>query len=423
MISESHAFRAATLLFDQGRYDLAERQFRLALAEDPNLATAHACLALCLSNREAHTEATSEARHAVGLEPADSFMHYALASVLMRRNMTREAIEAAWEAVGLDPDEVRNWGILAATLAIEKKYKEALSAADRGLAISPDDPVCLNTRAMALVGLGRSKEAAFAIDGTLSRDPDNAATHNTMGWTLLHRGTKADAAKALDHFREALRLDPTIDNAREGLVEALKARYFIYRGMLTYFLFMARIPGRVAWMIILGGVIGNNVLRSLGASYPAIAPFVWPITIAYFIFVVLTWITVPLFNLALSLNRFGRASLRRHQLWWAWGLGAWIGICLLLGAAWLITDSAVFSAVGVLAALLIVPLAMAGLAAEGPPRWIMAAYLAAMSLLMLLSIPLMSMGQFALLLPYIFGCMLSPMALNIVNSFREPVKN
>lgn len=422
MISESQAFRAATLLMDQGRYDLAERQLRLALAEDPNLALAHAFLALCLSKRESHTEATAEARHAIGLEPADSYMHFALASVLMRRNMTREAIEAAWEAVGLEPDEVRNWGILAAALAIEKKYKEALTAADRGLALSPDDPTCVNVRAKALAELGRSKEAAHTIDGALQKNPDNPFTHANMGWTLLQRGGRSNAAQALEHFRESLRLDPTLDYARAGLVEAMKARYFIYRVMLTYFLFMARLPGRVQWMIIIGGVIGNNILRSIGASNPAVAPFVWPVTIAYLVFVVLTWLTIPLFNLALSLNRFGRASLRRYQLWWAWALGAWIAACILLGIAALLTGSALLSTPAIFAAALIVPIAMAGQAQEGPPRWIMAAYLAAMAVLMFIAIPLSLATPFPGIAVYIWGCILSPIVLNLVNSMRAQVK-
>ncbi len=422
MTSESHAFRAATMFLDQGRYDLAEKQLRLALADDPGNAAAHAYLALCLSEREAHTEATEEARQAIGLMPEDSYMHFALACVLMRRGMTREAIEAAWEAVGLDPEESRNWGVLAQALAIEKKYKEALSAADRGLEISPDDSTCLNVRAQALAGMGRSKDAAHTIDGALQKNPDNPFTHANMGWTLLQRGGKANAAQALEHFREALRLDPTLDFARAGLVEAMKARYLVYRVMLTYFLFMARIPSRVQWMIILGGVVGHNILRSIASSNPAIAPYVLPITFAYLGFVVLTWLTVPLFNLVLSLNRFGRASLRRHQLWWAWGLGAWIGVCLALLAGWLITDSPYFGTPALFAALLIVPIAMASLATAGPPRWIMITYLVAMAAMMFLSIPMAVAG-----LPgvevYIWGCLLSPLVSNIAASMRPAVKH
>ncbi|MDB5311521.1 MAG: tetratricopeptide repeat protein [Gemmataceae bacterium] len=46
------------------------------------------------------------------------------------------------------------------------------------------------------------------------------------GWALLHA---RQPAEALTHFREALRLDPTNEWARDGLIEALKARYWVYR--------------------------------------------------------------------------------------------------------------------------------------------------------------------------------------------------
>lgn len=171
-------------------------------------------------------------------------MHYAAANVLARRNMTREAIESAWEAVGLDPDESRNWGMLASSLAVEKKYKEAALRRRPRPGHFPRRPRLRQCpRLQALSGMGRSKEAAATIDGTL-QDPDNAFTHANMGWTLLPPRRPPRSARQPVHFREALRLDPTLDFARGGLVEAMKARYFLYRVMLTYFLFMARLPSR-----------------------------------------------------------------------------------------------------------------------------------------------------------------------------------
>ena len=90
---------------------------------------------------------------------------------------------------------------------------------------------------MALVQLGRKDEAQQTLGSALANDPENALTHANQGWALLHRG---DHAKALEHFREALRIDPELDWARAGIVEALKARHLIYRVMLRFFLWMGR---------------------------------------------------------------------------------------------------------------------------------------------------------------------------------------
>src|SRR6185295_5916341 len=98
------------------------------------------------------------------------------------------------------------------------------------------------------------------------------------GWALLHAG---DAKRALEHFREALRLDPELEFARAGVVEALKARNPIYRVMLLYFLWMARLSGRTRWGIILGGYFGFRMLRTWADEHPDYAAYVQPLIIAY----------------------------------------------------------------------------------------------------------------------------------------------
>ena len=61
---------------------------------------------------------------------------------------------------------------------------------------------------------------------------------------VLHQ---AQPKAALEHFREALRLDPNLQYAQAGIVEALKARNPIYRWMLGYFLWMGRLSDRAKW--------------------------------------------------------------------------------------------------------------------------------------------------------------------------------
>ena len=56
----------------------------------------------------------------------------------------------------------------------------------------------------------------------------------------MHAG---DFRGALEHFREALRLNPSPEWARAGLVEALKARY-PSAASLRYFLWMSTLSRR-----------------------------------------------------------------------------------------------------------------------------------------------------------------------------------
>src|SRR5262249_35174190 len=158
-------------------------------------------------------------------------------------------------------------------------------------------------RAIAMVKLGRRAEAGATIDAALARNPDNALTHANQGWTLLEKGKPK---QALEHFREALRLDPENEWARQGIVEALQARNVIYAVMLKYFLWMSRFSNRAQWGIILGAYFGNRLLSALAHSNPDLAPWILPLRILYVCFALMTWMASPFFNLLLRINRFGR---------------------------------------------------------------------------------------------------------------------
>src|SRR5262249_14726907 len=157
------------------------------------------------------------------------------------------------------------WGHLGALHHDAKRFRDALAAAERGLRLDPESPLCTNIRAMALRGLGRKEDAGDAVAAALSRNPEDAASHANMGWNLLHQGKPKPA---LDHFREALRLRPDMEWARNGVVEALKARWLLYRLILKYFLFMSRLKGRVQWFILIGGYLAYQVVRSISSSNP-----------------------------------------------------------------------------------------------------------------------------------------------------------
>src|SRR5262249_4777977 len=235
----------------------------------------------------------------------------------------------------------------------------------------PEHAGCTNLRAMVLVQLGRKEEAAQALGSALAKDPENAVTHANQGWALLHRG---DHLGALEHFREALRIDPELEWARARIAEALKARYLIYRMMLRFFLWMGRQSTVAQWVVILGFVFGRRVLAGLARSNPALAPFLWPLLMLTFAFLLLTWIASPLFNLLLRLNRFGRLALSREQRI----ASNWIGGCFLLAAAFFVADTVhgtLLTEIGmVYFGLLLLPLAGTFAQPPGNPRRLMAVY-------------------------------------------------
>ncbi len=222
---------------------------------------------------------------------------------------------------------------------------------------------------MALVKLGRRAEAGATIDTALRRDPEDALTHANQGWTLLHQG---QPQKAMEHFREALRLEPNLEWARQGIVEALKARHWIYRQMLRYFLWMGRLSRRAQWGVIIGALIAQNVLNS--ALPPALAPLGEILAWCLVGFAILTWTADPLFNLLLRLHPLGRLALSRQQIW----ASNCVGVCLLLAllglGGWAASGDFRFAMTALVSACLILPVAGSFKCPAGGRRLIMASY-------------------------------------------------
>jgi tetratricopeptide (TPR) repeat protein len=303
------AWSRAQLLLEQRRYADAERELRKTLAEDPNFAEAHALLAEALLEQQRLDEATAEASLAIAQEPELEMAHYVMACVLFTRERHEEAEAAVRRAIELYPLS-RSFGLLSQIRYLRRDWTGALHAADQGLAIEPEDTACLNLRAMALRELGRLDEADSTLRGALESDPNDSYAHANRGWSELHRSRPREA---LTHFREALRLDPTNDYARAGLVEAMKARYLVYRLVLGYFLWMNRLAHRAQFAIVVGGWIGYQLVRGFARQNPEYEWITTPLLVAYVTFAMLTWLASPLMDLALRLHPIGKFALSANQ--------------------------------------------------------------------------------------------------------------
>jgi tetratricopeptide (TPR) repeat protein len=374
----SEAHQRGLLLLQQGRYDLADREFRQHLAQTPDDPMAHAFLSLCLKSTKKDDEALAEANEAVRCGPNLAFCHYVRGCALQGKKRLAEAEAAAQEAIRLDPEDADYPALLAAIAMERRDWKGALEAANRGLAIDPEQSSCLNLRAMALVQLGRKAEAAQTLGSALADDPENALTHANQGWALLHQGNHV---KALEHFREALRIDPDLDWARFGIVEALKARYLIYRVMLAFFLWMGRQTAVVQWVVVLGFIFGRQILDQMAKANPALRPFVIPILILSFAFLLMTWVSSPLFNITLRFNRFGRLALTDDQQMQSNWIGGSFFLALGLFVVYLVTGSDRAFLGMIYFGLLLFPLAVTFRQPAGKPRLLSWLYTGAFALL------------------------------------------
>ena len=406
----------AQLLYHQSRYNAAEQEVRQALLESPQDAFAHALLGLCLMRQDKLPEAQAETEQAIVLSPDEPYPHYCRSIVLDHRRRHAEAEQAALEAVRLEPTSPDFRSQMALTLLHQKKWQAALDACLEGLQYDAEHAGCNNLRSMALSKLGKQTESITTADEALAHDPDNEMAHANKGWALLHEGKPRPA---LDHFREALRLDPNYEYAQQGIVEALKARNPIYRWMLGYFLWMARLDTKVQWGVILVGYFGARLLRNISRNNPEIEPWITPILLLYLLFVLLTWFSVPLFNLLLRLNKFGRHALSRDQRI----SSNWFGACMLLvfgGAlAALLTPYQAPFLIAVFGGVMAMPLSMIYFCDPGWPRQMMTLFSVSLALLGTVSI-LCSLADWdvgeTLFVIFILGFIASPWLANYLVS-------
>ena len=353
----------AHLRLNQNRPDLAADELRRALAADPDDGEAHALLALCHVDLGRPADALREARAAVRSEPDLALAHLAHAHALREANALDAADDALTKAIALDPYEPSAFALRASLDVARERWAAALESADEGLALDPEHAGCLNARAIALRRLRRPGEAAETIEGALARDPENAYTHANAGWARLEA---SDADGALEHFREALRLDPTLETAQEGILEALKARHVAYRVFLRYGFWMQRLTSGQRWGVLVGLYFVVKFVPGLAFVYAPLVLF--------------GWLAGSLFDAVLLLSPFGRAALspRRRRAAAATGVLLVVAVAAGAWAAFARSEPLAWVAVGTLA--FAAPLAAALSATRPVRRWVVGALAAGMAL-------------------------------------------
>ncbi len=303
----------ARLLLQQDRYEQASSVLKQLLSQDPEVGEAHSLLALCmLENRDHWHDATREAERGIYLEPDAGFAHYVRAAVLEKRNQFADASISILEALRLEPYQSHFHALHASILLQERKWAKALDAASQGLQFDPEDTACANMRSLALERLGRTEDSLQQADAAVARNPDSGQAHAMRGWALLQKG---DYHGSQLSFREALRLEPTNEFARQGMIQALNSNNIIFRLVFKFYSMMGRLASGAQWILILGLFFGMRALRSLADAYPQLEPFVTPISACYLVFCLLSWILNPFFNTFLRFHPFGKYLLSNKQKW------------------------------------------------------------------------------------------------------------
>lgn len=302
----------AVILLQQKKYKEAEMILSRLMTENPHHADVLVLYAEALIQQSQYDKAMDVVNNAIGHFPDVPHLFYQKARILLHNDQRYDDAESALEtAITLDPQNADFFALFALVKIDRKQFQEALELAETGLEADPENIHALNARSTALMKLGRKEESFSTIHGAFRQDPHNAYTHANHGWGLLEKG---EPKAALEHFTEALRIDPGMNLAQAGMVEALKARYFLYRMFLKFSFWMGNLTAKYQWGVIIGLYLAVKALRWVSESYPAAEPFMLPVIVLLVAFAFSTWIIGPVSNLFLRLNRYGKHLLDRKEI-------------------------------------------------------------------------------------------------------------
>jgi tetratricopeptide (TPR) repeat protein len=316
----------ALVLVQQGRFEQALAEARLHLGREPEHGFGHYLAAIAALELGRLPEAEEHAAAQIRIDPEEAGGHECLARIELERGNAMAAETRAREALARDPDSPRLYALAASVAAQRERWDEVKELAERGLEIEPEHGDCANFRGLALLRLGRRSEAAAALAGRLQQNPESATAHALRGLTCLHQG-KHD--EAFEHFRESLRLEPANRLARDGLIEALKARYWPYRIALGYFLWVASLTQGGQVVLFLTVFFAPRLLDEVGRAVPALQPWTDAAIYAVMGFVMFTWVASPLFNAALLLHPLGRRALEWREIRAAIAAGLFTSLAVL----------------------------------------------------------------------------------------------
>ena len=195
-----------------GRFDLAERAFRAAVASDPTNAEALANLGISLANLGRIDEAQKSLIESLRLDDSSSVAHFSLAVVYDRRGDDASAIAQYRAAVAQDPSNLQATVYLADAVMRTGSPLDAAGWYRQALAKDPGSARIALSLAFALIKAGGYGDARTVVESALSHEPQNAELINTLARLLATAPPPEvrDAKRALTMAKSLFEANPIL---------------------------------------------------------------------------------------------------------------------------------------------------------------------------------------------------------------------
>ena len=207
--------RIAALQYAAGKKAEAHDIVDGVITEKPKNVEARLAKARMLLGDGKADDAATQAREAVKIEPGSQAGHYTLGLASASRDNHAAAEQAFEKVLELNPRAAAASLQLAWLRLARGETAGALHAAEDVSRQLPDDIEAAVLLSRSLRARGELPRAQREIAARIARQPDQAALRLEMGWLALQRGDSGNARKGFEH---ALRLAPTLHDARVGLI-------------------------------------------------------------------------------------------------------------------------------------------------------------------------------------------------------------
>lgn len=191
--------RLGGLLYDNGKYEEAEKILSEAVESFPQDFAINFILGLSLVQLEKQSQAEKYLAKAVELNPNDVNALSAYGYTLSQLKKNDEAIRYIKHALVINPDDVNLIGTLGLIYNSIEMHTESDSAYERALQLDPENSLINNNYSYALAVRGEQLDRALEmVKKAVAADSLNSSYLDTMGWVYFKIGEYEHAKKYLE---------------------------------------------------------------------------------------------------------------------------------------------------------------------------------------------------------------------------------
>lgn len=183
-----HAFQAAAVLQQTGRFTEAERAYRQILVAQPGYLPACVGLGNTLSAMGRWPEAVDVLERALKFDSSRPEIHFNLGNNHAKRGQWEPAVASYRQALALRPNCAKTWTNLAGVLMEQEHLDEAVAHFQRAVQLYPLESLMHYNLGVALARSGRGEEAITCYRQAIELQPDYANAHWALAPELLRHG-------------------------------------------------------------------------------------------------------------------------------------------------------------------------------------------------------------------------------------------